>query len=367
MNLKIFLEEQNPILTEGCLSNEERLRLIKVYDSLKDKPEGFDDYLLEHTSPETIDFVIPYTDFTDPCWKKEFNKTLENLKINTSDLKNNDDMDNEETLKLVFRGIEKYVPWVGIIHFIVKYPSQIPEWLDISKVHIVYHKDFIPAGFLPTFNKNTVDTFLFRVIGLSEKFIKRDPNIYFLGDLKPTHFFIDGKPIIDFYFKDAWEDVPATIPIERLVEYNLKLAENLTNGKLLKKINRIKIHGLTYKLYPFCKSCCKSIYETHKNFIAYELQPMELKESWFSAHILLILISLIEGYSTRVLTAYPNFYYTDEDYAISSKRILKFLETHFFENFYKVIYYRTSYLRDRLYVLKELGDRVPNISKYERN
>lgn len=100
------------------------------------------------------------------------------------------------TLQYLFRGIEQNMPWIRKIHFVVSQPSQIPEWLDTDnkKINIVYHKDFMPAELLPTFNTCQIELFLYRIKGLSEHFVYFNDDMYPIKPLKQDAFFTaDGK------------------------------------------------------------------------------------------------------------------------------------------------------------------------------
>jgi len=261
MELKKFLEEYRPQLENNFLSNEERLRLIKIYDSLEDKPETFDDWLLEHTPPETIDYMFPYVDYSDPIWRKKFFKVAENF---DSYLMTDKRFDGDKTLlRCIFKGIELYMPWIGIIHFIISEPSQIPEWLDQDKIHVVYHKDFIPNCFLPTFNSCTIEIFLHRVIGLSEKFIYGNDDFYPIGPMDSSDFFKKDKPVTELnyqYWKYAFHSTE-----------NLKMAEQCT--KILKDGVRGTKHFVPHIPLSFLKSLYKSIYKEFENFIIYTISP----------------------------------------------------------------------------------------------
>lgn len=279
MNLEKFLEENQPVLENNYFSNEERLRLIKVYDNLLEKPEGFDEYLLEHTSPETIDYIFPYVDPSDPVWRKKFFKAAENF---NEPLNFEIRFDGNETaLKCIFKGLDRYMPWIGIVHFIVSEPSQIPEWLDQDKVHIVYHKDFIPKQYLPNFNSATIEIFLHRVVGLAEKFIYGNDDFYLIGDMKPLDFFKGNKPVTELNYQ-YWEYVTHSTE-------NLKMAEQCT-GILKNGIKGTK-HFVPHIPLGFLKSSHKSIYKEFENFIIYTISPfrkLENASSYFYYYVMFL-------------------------------------------------------------------------------
>lgn len=138
---------------------------------------------------EKIDVVILWVDGNDEAWLDEKNKYL-NLEGDTGENRFRD-CDN---LQYLFRGLDKYAPWVNKIFFITW--NHIPKWLDTNneKVVVVKHHEFIPEQYLPTFNSNVIELNLHRIKELSEKFILFNDDFFILKKTKPTDFFINGKP-----------------------------------------------------------------------------------------------------------------------------------------------------------------------------
>ena len=138
---------------------------------------------------EKIDIVVLWVDGSDEEWLKEKNKYLGI----TGDAKENRFRDCEN-MQYLFRGIEKYAPWVNKIYFITW--GHVPNWLNTNnnKIVVVKHEEFIPKEYLPTFNSNVIELNLHRIESLSEKFILMNDDTFFLKELKPEDFFIDGKP-----------------------------------------------------------------------------------------------------------------------------------------------------------------------------
>ncbi|SET90590.1 Stealth protein CR1, conserved region 1 [Lacrimispora sphenoides] len=143
---------------------------------------------------DKIDIVITWVDGNDNVWLKQ--KSEYEMKIKGIDTSSNNnaryrDWDN---IQYIFRGIEKFMPWINKVHFVTW--GHIPKWLneDCPKLNIVNHKGFIPEAYLPTFNSNTIDLNLHRIPGLSEEFLNFNDDMFVIGDTKPTDFFHDGLP-----------------------------------------------------------------------------------------------------------------------------------------------------------------------------
>ena len=141
---------------------------------------------------ETIDFVITWVDGNDPIWRKERDHyaALEHREIDNDDSKYRD----WGTLRFLFRGIEKFAPWVHKVFFVTC--GHLPEWLDTGnpKLEIVRHEDFIPAEYLPTFNSNVIELYFHKIEGLSERFVYFNDDMLLLDDITPDRFFRHGLP-----------------------------------------------------------------------------------------------------------------------------------------------------------------------------
>lgn len=139
---------------------------------------------------EVIDFVITSVDGSDTEWqhdRRQFEPLI------TSDTEDNR-YRNWKNLQYLFRGIEKFAPWVGKVHLVVY--KNVPEWLNAAhpKLHIVRHEDFIPSKWLPTFNNRCLELNLHRINGLSEQFVYFNDDMFLLKPVKETDFFVKGKP-----------------------------------------------------------------------------------------------------------------------------------------------------------------------------
>ena len=143
-----------------------------------------------------IDFVFPFVDSTDPVWQKQYlaakGQAATNQESNgITRFRPND------YLKYLFRGLEKYLPWINKIHLIVASEAQVPSWLDKDKIHVVLHEDIIPAELLPTFNSSTIECFYHNIVGLSDRFIYGNDDMFALSSCSETDFFNGFTPRIE--------------------------------------------------------------------------------------------------------------------------------------------------------------------------
>jgi hypothetical protein len=108
------------------------------------------------------------------------------------------------TLKYQFRGIEKFMPWIRNVYLVLQSESQIPKWLNTkqNKLKIIYHKDFIPKDFLPTFNSSVIEMWYHRIDGLADSFLLSNDDMIPIKPLKEEDYFRDGKPVYPIRLKN---------------------------------------------------------------------------------------------------------------------------------------------------------------------
>lgn len=150
-----------------------------------------------------IDILVTWVEEADMSWRHDF-KYYKKLELHTGQQQ----IDNDQAFhpartrdwgafKYWFRAVEQNCPWVRKVVLVVQRESQLPKWLNRKnpKLRIVYHDEFIPKEFLPTFNAITIQAFLSNIEGLSEYYIRSDDDFYFLNSIPESMFFKDNQPV----------------------------------------------------------------------------------------------------------------------------------------------------------------------------
>lgn len=137
-----------------------------------------------------IDLVLPWVDGSDPEWLAE--KAAYSGAQGDARSNRYRDWGN---LQYVFRGIEKFLPWVRTVHFVTW--GHLPPWLnpDCPRLHVVTHRDYIPEAYLPSFSSHPIELNLHRIEGLAEHFIYTNDDIFFLRPQSPGDYFRGGLPV----------------------------------------------------------------------------------------------------------------------------------------------------------------------------
>jgi len=146
-----------------------------------------------------IDYVFPYVTMSDPYWQEQYKKYYSG---DGSDWKAGIERYRDNgILKYIFRSIEKHLPFIRDVYMIVMSESQIPSWVNKNKVKFIFHKDFIPSKFLPTFNSMTIETFL-PLTSLTDMIIYSNDDILTFKDLSKDFFFRGGIPVYSMNFRN---------------------------------------------------------------------------------------------------------------------------------------------------------------------
>jgi hypothetical protein len=182
-----------------------------------------------------IDYVIPYVNMEDPEWQKLYRKY-----VRTNPAKRINRYRDFGTLKYQFRGIEKNMPWIRYVYLVVQSESQIPEWLNRKhpKLKIIFHKDYIPKRFLPTFNSNVIEMWYQNIPGLSKTFILSNDDLIPIKPTPEEFYFRNGKPVYSIHLTSKnWTSNSRSV-IAHIVFNSVRLSSKLAKKKTLFKYSQ---------------------------------------------------------------------------------------------------------------------------------
>ncbi|EPD3053210.1 TPA: Stealth CR1 domain-containing protein [Proteus mirabilis] len=139
-----------------------------------------------------IDFVLPWVDGNDQEWQQR-----KSFYSGKNDIKSNLDFRfrDFDTLKYVFRSIEKNCSWYNKIYLITE--GHIPDWLKLNeKIKIIKHQDlYINKKDLPIFNSSSIEMNLCNINELSEHFVYLNDDTIIFNKLEVDRFFRNGLPV----------------------------------------------------------------------------------------------------------------------------------------------------------------------------
>lgn len=150
-------------------------------------------------SDTAIDAVITYVNCSDQTWYREY--TIKTKTHNPTPTR----FRSWGTLKYLMRAIVTYMPFIRNIVLVVSGPSQVPAWANQNNLRIVYHKDFIPAKYLPTFNSCTIESFFWNIPDLADRIIYFNDDIFPNSPTVEEEFFTGSTPHIEFLFYERFQ------------------------------------------------------------------------------------------------------------------------------------------------------------------
>lgn len=195
---------------------------------------------------EDIDIIVYWVDGNDPKWQQKRSE----YKLDSSSDAGKNRYRDMGTLKYLFRGIEKFAPWVRKVFFVTD--GQIPTWLNKAsdKLQIVDHKDYIPAKYLPVFSSHPIELNFHRIEGLSDKFVVMNDDFFLTAPTEENDFFQHGLPV------DILTEMPLQFKSDHV--YNRILFNNFdtigkyySSRKEYKRRLRNKMLSTRYGVYFF--------------------------------------------------------------------------------------------------------------------
>ena len=150
-----------------------------------------------------IDLVYLWVDGNDPSWIEKKQKALAERKSQIQINAKGRYVSNDE-LKYSLRSIEKHLPWIRKIFIVTD--NQTPSWLvgSSDKIQLVNHQEILPAEAIPCFNSRIIEYFIYRIPGLSNRFLYANDDMFVHADLSPTFFFADdGYPLVRLQYQFA--------------------------------------------------------------------------------------------------------------------------------------------------------------------
>jgi Stealth protein CR2, conserved region 2/Stealth protein CR3, conserved region 3 len=146
-----------------------------------------------------VDVVITWVDDADPQWDHDRIRRLQDTRNLSPDALAGARFRTHDELRYLIRSLEECLPWVRDI--IVVTAGQRPGWIEEGPgPKFVYHKEFFASPEdLPTFNSHAIESQLWRIDGLAERWIYFNDDVIPLRPLGPERFFDSfGRPVVQF-------------------------------------------------------------------------------------------------------------------------------------------------------------------------
>ncbi|ASB51097.1 stealth family protein [Alkalitalea saponilacus] len=158
-------------------------------------------------NPDAIDAVITWVDGQDPKHSEKLNRYLTSIGRRPPSAHSTRFNEAGEFIYCI-ASILRFAPWIRKIFIVTD--EQTPDFMSLiekssfaNRVLIIDHK-VIFKGYesnLPTFNSLSIESLLWRIPDLSERYIYLNDDYLFIRPVKAESFFIDNKIVV----RGKWE------------------------------------------------------------------------------------------------------------------------------------------------------------------
>lgn len=211
--------------------------------------------------------------------------------------------------------VRKNMPWIRhiwvVVHDDFKHVSLFPK-----NVKIVKESEIVPKKFLPvTWNSNVIETWVWRIKNLSERFIYMCDDMYIGKPTTPDAFFFNNTPILR-----VCEGSPDYPPLSRI---------NTTIPYVRMWANAVEKYNMHYtriqhQVLPYRKSLMQKFYKQYKKEVDTACRnKIRSGEKDFNLLRFSSSLSVMSGDSLLLVTNDDYDYFTESDDLKRIERILK--------------------------------------------
>jgi len=198
--------------------------------------------------------------------------------------------DNDE-IRFCLRSIHNYAPWARTIWLVTD--NQVPAAIDRQRaeeynIRIVDHREIFRSfeQLLPTFNSLAIETMLWRIEGLADRFLYLNDDMMLVGPVEPTDFFSNERAV---KLRGRWSNLK-----EQLERGSSFHASNKLLGAELLGYTPEHFLSSAHAIYPLLRPAMEELFHRFKPaFLANaEYRFRSRKQFWpISAHNHLLLKS----------------------------------------------------------------------------
>lgn len=219
-----------------------------------------------NTDTARIDAVITWVDGDDPqhmakrlCYQTQAPRNAN--AVNPHRWACNDE------LGYCLRSIANHAPWIGRIWIITDAQtpdlSRLPTALT-DRIAIIDHRTLFAGheSALPTFNSLAIETLLWRIPGLAERFVYFNDDVFLTGPLAPGDLFRGNAPLL----RGGWVD-QRTIAADPASRDDPTLLNALTqiNAAVLAGFSADRLFRAAHVVHPLRRSVLARLYDQHRS------------------------------------------------------------------------------------------------------
>ncbi len=169
------------------------------------------------------------------------------------------------------QSIHNHAPWIRTIWILVE--DETPDLTRFAsalraKIRVAYHRDIFDGfeGTLPTFNSLAIESMMWRIEGLAERFLYFNDDVFLTGPLAPQDMFEGDKPVL----RGRWVDYSDLLRTPELRDDPAKFHDFMQiNAAALCGVGAERLFAAAHVVHPMRRSIMARLYAQHRDaFIA---------------------------------------------------------------------------------------------------
>ena len=171
-----------------------------------------------------------------------------------------------DELLYCLRSIGNHAPWIGRVWIVTD--AQVPDLSALpaslrNRIAIVDHRVLFAGheAALPTFNSLAIESLLWRIPGLSERFVYFNDDVFLTGPLSPGDVFADMRPVL----RGKWVDRRALLadPANRSDPARLHDFTQV-NAAALAGFGPERLFAVAHVVHPLRRSVFAALWDRHR-------------------------------------------------------------------------------------------------------
>lgn len=173
---------------------------------------------------------------------------------------------SQDEIYYCLQSIDNHAPWVRYVWIVVDQEtpdlSKLPPHLR-DKVKIALHREIFgpQAHVLPTFNSLSIETMLWRIDGLSDRFLYFNDDVFLAATLAPSDVFQGRAPVLRGKWVDysAIETDPSTRADPAMFNHFMQL-----NAARLGGFPASRLFASAHVVHPMRRDVMAQLYDQHR-------------------------------------------------------------------------------------------------------
>lgn len=174
---------------------------------------------------------------------------------------------NNDEILYCLQSIENFAPWTRKIWIVVD--SETPNLSVLSddlraKVSFVFHRDIFEdfSAVLPTFNSLAIESMMWRIDGLSERFMYFNDDVFLSAPLLPTDVFRGFSPVL----RGQWVDYSALLHEPDMRKDPAKFNHFMQiNAARMAGFNAGRLFSSAHVVHPLRRTVMAQLFDQHSD------------------------------------------------------------------------------------------------------